>query len=158
MYCISLCTRIKPSRASIFSWGGVLRPLFGVFYLPWMMADECRALSGIFGKGNWCARRKPAPVSLCPPQIPMTWPQTQATAVWSRQLTTWATAWPQSLYLVIELLTATWSVQFAHGLRPQSFFFFTSLVTCMECYFETTRKSVYREDAHIFFMLCCAVW
>jgi hypothetical protein len=43
----------------------------------------------ITGKGNRTARRKPAPVPLCLPQIPydLTRAQTQAAAVGSRQLT-----------------------------------------------------------------------
>jgi hypothetical protein len=32
--------------------------------------DECGAVGGMFGKGNRNTRRNPAPLSLCPPQIP----------------------------------------------------------------------------------------
>jgi hypothetical protein len=36
-----------------------------------MMDDECGAVGGMIGKGeNRSTRRKPAPMSLCPPQIP----------------------------------------------------------------------------------------
>jgi hypothetical protein len=35
------------------------------------MDDECGAVDGMrIGKGNRSTRRKPAPASLCPPQIP----------------------------------------------------------------------------------------
>jgi hypothetical protein len=38
------------------------------------------------GRGNQSTQRKPAPVPLCPPQIPhdLTWTQSQAAAVGSR--------------------------------------------------------------------------
>jgi hypothetical protein len=41
------------------------------------------------GRGNRSTRRKPAPVPLCPPQIPhdLTWDRTQAAAVGSQRLT-----------------------------------------------------------------------
>jgi hypothetical protein len=32
--------------------------------------DESGAVGGMIGRGNRCIRRKPAPVSPCPPQIP----------------------------------------------------------------------------------------
>jgi hypothetical protein len=46
------------------------------------------------GRGNRSARRKPAPVPLCPPQIPhnLTRAQTQVAAEGSRWLTAWAMA------------------------------------------------------------------
>jgi hypothetical protein len=46
---------------------------------------------------NRSTRRKPAPVPLCPPQIPydLTWARTQAAAVGSRRLTASAMARPQ---------------------------------------------------------------
>jgi hypothetical protein len=49
----------------------------------------------MIGKGNRSTRRKPAPLPLCPPQTPhaaRTW--TQAAAVGSQRLTTWAMARP----------------------------------------------------------------
>jgi hypothetical protein len=48
------------------------------------------------GRGNRSTRRKPAPVPLCPPQIPhdLTRARTRAAAGGSRQLTAWATARP----------------------------------------------------------------
>jgi hypothetical protein len=47
-------------------------------------------------KGNRSTRRKPAPVPLCPPQIPhgLTWAFNPAAAVESRRLTGWAMARP----------------------------------------------------------------
>jgi hypothetical protein len=50
----------------------VRRPLTGLFYQPQMIDyDEYGAVGGIkIGKGNRCTRRKPAPVPLCPPQLP----------------------------------------------------------------------------------------
>jgi hypothetical protein len=38
------------------------------------MDGECGAVGGIMGRGNRRTRRKPAPVPLCPPQIPHPWP------------------------------------------------------------------------------------
>jgi hypothetical protein len=32
--------------------------------------DECGGLGGTLGRGNRSTRRKPAPVPICPPQIP----------------------------------------------------------------------------------------
>jgi hypothetical protein len=48
------------------------------------------------GRGNWSTWRKPAPVPLCPPQIPhdQTRARTWAAAVGSQQLTAWAMARP----------------------------------------------------------------
>jgi hypothetical protein len=42
----------------------------GLFYQPQMIDDECEAVGGMLDKGNRSTRRKPAPVPLCPPQIP----------------------------------------------------------------------------------------
>jgi hypothetical protein len=48
------------------------------------------------GRGNQSTWRKPAPVPLCPPQIPydLTWDRTRAAKVGSRRLTAWAMARP----------------------------------------------------------------
>jgi hypothetical protein len=74
----------------------VLRPLFGLWYQPWMIDDdECK-----IGRGNRSTGRNPTPVPLCPPQISHdpTWART-------RRLTAWAMARPtlttQSLRPVI---------------------------------------------------------
>jgi hypothetical protein len=45
-----------------------------------------------FDRGNRSTRRKPAPTSLCPPQIPLD--QTRAATVGSQRLTVSAMAWP----------------------------------------------------------------
>jgi hypothetical protein len=72
------------------------RPLYAPLYQSRMIHDdECGAVSGIrTGRGNRNIRRKPAPVPLCPPQIPhdLTWSRTRAAAVGSRWLTAWAMA------------------------------------------------------------------
>jgi hypothetical protein len=41
--------------------------------------DECGAIGGMLGRGNRSARREPAAVPLCPPQIPhdLTWTRTR---------------------------------------------------------------------------------
>jgi hypothetical protein len=55
-----------------------------------MMDDECGAVGGMrIGRENGNARRKPAPVPLCPPQIPhvLIWARTRVPAVESRRLT-----------------------------------------------------------------------
>jgi hypothetical protein len=76
----------------------VRRPLFNLLYQPQMIDDdECGAVGGmIIGRGNRSTRRKPAPVPLCPPQIPhdLTWARTRAVAVGSQRLTAWAMARP----------------------------------------------------------------
>jgi hypothetical protein len=74
----------------------VLRPLFGLMYQPQMIDDgDCRAIGGMkTDRGNPSTRRKPAPVPLCPPQIPhdLTWARTRAAAAGSQRLTAWAMA------------------------------------------------------------------
>jgi hypothetical protein len=44
------------------------------------MDDEFGAVGGILGKGNLSTWRKPAPVPLCPPQIPHDLARTRAWA------------------------------------------------------------------------------
>jgi hypothetical protein len=60
-----------------FSHGVGLSPLgtaatSGLLYKPQMMDEgDCGAIGGMrIGRGNRRTRRKPAPVPLCPPQIP----------------------------------------------------------------------------------------
>jgi hypothetical protein len=57
---------------------------------------ECVAVGGTLGRGNRNTHRKPAPVLLCPPQIPhnLTWARTRVAAV--GRLTSWTTARPYS--------------------------------------------------------------
>jgi hypothetical protein len=60
-----------------------------------MIDDECGVFGGMrTGRGNRSTLRKPAPVSLCPPQIPhdLTW--AWAAAVISRWQSTWVLARP----------------------------------------------------------------
>jgi hypothetical protein len=81
----------------------VCRPLIGLLYQPWMIDDdECGAVGGMR-----IGRKKPAPVSLCPPQIPhdRTWARTWATTVESQWLTAWAMAQPTS-YVHVSLTIA----------------------------------------------------
>jgi hypothetical protein len=52
--------------------------------------DECGAVGRMrIVRGNRSTRRKPAPVPLCPPQIPhdLTWVLTRAAAVGTRLIT-----------------------------------------------------------------------
>jgi hypothetical protein len=75
----------------------VRRPIFGLLYQPRIIDDECGVVGGMkIGRGNRSTRRKPTPVSLCPPQIPhdLTWDRTRAAAEGSRRLTAWAMARP----------------------------------------------------------------
>jgi hypothetical protein len=56
----------------------------------------CQLRVIMIGRGNRSTRRKPAPVPLCPPQIPIAArTQTRAAAVGSQSLTAWATARPK---------------------------------------------------------------
>jgi hypothetical protein len=81
----------------LVSLGGVrLSPLgtsatVGLLYQPRMINDDdYGAVGGMrIGRGNRSTGRKPAPVPLCPPQIPhdLTWDRTRATAVESQRLT-----------------------------------------------------------------------
>jgi hypothetical protein len=67
---------------------------------------DCGAISGIkIGRRNRSTRRKRAPVSLCPPQIPheQTRARTRAAAVGSQRLTAWAMARPSIRQLVADV-------------------------------------------------------
>jgi hypothetical protein len=49
----------------------VLRPLTGLLYQPQMIDDgDCGEIGEMIGRVNRSTLRKPAPVTLCPPQIP----------------------------------------------------------------------------------------
>jgi hypothetical protein len=70
------------------------RPLIDLLYQP-RMIDEY----GVFGemrtsRGNRSNERKPAPMPLCPIQIPhdLTWARTRTSAVGIQRLTAWAMA------------------------------------------------------------------
>jgi hypothetical protein len=78
----------------------VRRPLTGLLYQPRTIGDECVAVGGMrIGRGNRGARRKPAPLPLCSPQIPhdLTCARTRAAAEGNRRLTAWAMALPTVL-------------------------------------------------------------
>jgi hypothetical protein len=70
----------------------------GLLYQPQMIdGGDCGEIGGIkIGRGNRSTRRKPAPATLCPPQIPhdQTRARTRAAAVGSQRLTAWATSRP----------------------------------------------------------------
>ncbi|PNF15140.1 hypothetical protein B7P43_G15577 [Cryptotermes secundus] len=82
----------------VFSSGVILSP-FGTVattrlpYQPQMIAD------GICDRGNRSTRRKPAPVPLCPSQIPRdpTWARARAAPVGNRRLTASIVARPQPI-------------------------------------------------------------
>jgi hypothetical protein len=61
--------------------------------------NKVRAIGGKLGMGNLSTGRKPAPVPLCPPQIPhdLTRARTRADAVENQLLTAWATARPTKI-------------------------------------------------------------
>jgi hypothetical protein len=62
-----------------------------LLYQPRMIDDDdYGAVGGMrIGRGNRSTRKKPAPVPLCPPQIPhdQTWDQTRAAEVGNQRLT-----------------------------------------------------------------------
>jgi hypothetical protein len=76
----------------------VCQPLIGLLYQFWMIDDdECGKVGWMrIGRGNQSTQRKPAPVSLYPPQIPhdLSWAWTWAATVESQWLTIWAIARP----------------------------------------------------------------
>jgi hypothetical protein len=62
------------------------------------MIDDYGAVGGMrIGRGSRSTRRKPAPVPLCPPQIPhdLTWDRTRAAGVGSQRITARAMARPR---------------------------------------------------------------
>jgi hypothetical protein len=72
----------------------VHRPLIRLLYRA-RMIDEYGTIGGLrIVRGNRSTRRIPAPVPLCPSQIPhdFTWDRTRTAAVGSRRLTAWAMA------------------------------------------------------------------
>jgi hypothetical protein len=65
-----------------------------------MIDDECGAVGGMrIGSGNRTTRRKPAPLPLCPPQIPqdLTRARTLAAAVGSQRPSAWTMARPSKV-------------------------------------------------------------
>jgi hypothetical protein len=92
-----------------------------------MIDDDEYVVGGMrIGGGNRIIRRKPAPVSFCPPQIPhdLTWARTTVAALGNRQLTSWAMARP-SLFVSKEkklikrtLFLTTYICRTSFPLRP----------------------------------------
>jgi hypothetical protein len=80
---------------SFFGWSETDSPAgtsatVGLLYQPRMVDGDYGAVSGMkIGRGNRSTGRKPAPVPLCPPQIPhdLTWDRTRAAAVGNQRLT-----------------------------------------------------------------------
>jgi hypothetical protein len=107
VFLVSLCgVRLSPLGTSA---------TVGLLYQP-RMIDDYGTVGGMrIGRGNRSTRRKPAPVPLCPPQIPhyLIWDRTRAAAVGSQRLTDWAMARP-NFYL-------THSVQTGSGAYPASY-------------------------------------
>jgi hypothetical protein len=95
----------------LVSWAGATLSPFCKSATIWPIVpapddDECAADGGMIGRGNWSTQRKPAPVSLCLPQIPhdLTQTQTYTATVGSQQLTAWAMAWPSVTHYSITVL------------------------------------------------------
>jgi hypothetical protein len=102
LFRINLVFRCQASF-SFLGWGETESTWYVVQYLAyctspgWYSIYECGVVSGMrIGRGNGSTRRKPAPVPLCPPQIPhdLTWDRTRAAEVESRRLIAWAMARP----------------------------------------------------------------
>jgi hypothetical protein len=86
----------------------------GLLYQPRMIYDDdYGAVGGMrIGRGNRSTRRKPAPVPLCPPQVPhdLTWDRTRAAAVGSQRLTAWAMERPRPMLLHLQSGHCPWGV------------------------------------------------
>jgi hypothetical protein len=102
-WCISRMNMERMYITLFTNWWGVeskLGPLgTSPTYCPIVPAPgdyENGEFGGMNGRGNRSTWRKPAPMSLCPPQIPLDQTQdwTRATAVGSQWLTASAMAWP----------------------------------------------------------------
>jgi hypothetical protein len=99
-------------------------------YWPIVPASDdkgnCGAIGGMnIGRGNRSTPRKPAPVPLCPLQIPhdLTWARTRAAAVGSQRLTAWAMA-RQVLTLLLFFIQSRFHVTvFDHLAVPSSHIF-----------------------------------
>jgi hypothetical protein len=72
----------------------LLRTFIGLLYRPWMIGNDCGAISVISGRVNWSTRRKPAPMPLCPPQTlhDLICARTLTAEVGKQRLTAWALA------------------------------------------------------------------
>jgi hypothetical protein len=71
------------------------------YFIKGVFGSVCVVVGGMrIARGNRSTRRKPAPVPLCPPQIPhdLTWDRTRTAAAGSRRLTAWAMARPTTSF------------------------------------------------------------
>jgi hypothetical protein len=99
----------KRCTSFLVSWGGVRRPLIGLWHQS-RMTDECETAGGMrIDRGNRRTQRKFAPVPLYSQQTPhdLTLARTRAAAVGSRRLTALAMTVPLSSSTVSQLLKAT---------------------------------------------------
>jgi hypothetical protein len=78
---------------NFLGWGGVRLSPLGTSATNWPIVsapdDECGAVGGMrIDRRNRSVRRRPAPVPLCPPQIPhdVTWARIRTAAVRSLRL------------------------------------------------------------------------
>jgi hypothetical protein len=83
----------------------------GLLYQSQLIDDGDRAetVRMKIGRGNWSTRRKPAPMPLCPSQIPYDLPRarTRAATVGSQRLTAWAMPRPWRHVLADSFLFST---------------------------------------------------
>jgi hypothetical protein len=89
---IPVVKRLSAEFFSLVSWDRMRLSPLGTLATNWPTVpaaddnDECGAVGGMRSRmGNQSTRRKPAPVPLCPPQIPrdLTWARTRNAAVGS---------------------------------------------------------------------------
>jgi hypothetical protein len=111
------------------------------------------------GRGNRSTRRNPAPVPLCPPQIPhdLTWARTRTAAVGSRRLTISAMARTNAMLgrvwqiianfssIVFQVVELQFDVEeIIHALCLQElflkYFIASDLLTRLECVCPITKK------------------
>jgi hypothetical protein len=96
IYNLPICVVVSGVRLSPLGTAATTGLLY---WLQMIDEGDCGEISGMkIGRGNRSTRRKPAPVSLCPPQIPhdQTRARTWVAAVGSQRLTASATVWPIS--------------------------------------------------------------
>jgi hypothetical protein len=94
--CLGSLTSVRGGGG--WDWVHLLRrPAIGILYQPRTMGGYEEFSEMRTDKWNRSIRKKPAPVSLCTPNIPyvLIWDRTQAAAVGSRRLTAWTIARPK---------------------------------------------------------------
>jgi hypothetical protein len=84
-------------------------------WLAYCTSPRCSQCT--MGRGNWSTGRSPAPLLLCPPQIPhdVNCFRTRADAVGCRRLTPWATARPHSAVTEYYSLSQAWMMNHLGG-------------------------------------------